>query len=115
MILQNSRGTLRFVYNETLNGDKYPHYDIYSYNAFIGTFYVCNKHLVLMDNYIDYSRTTNIHYKLAIGWAIYYFGTPIMKVANEWSAVKCNAPSIYYIRKLNNQIRDLCGIRIEAI
>ena len=114
MIMKNSTKNLRFVYNDKIGDTHYPHYDIYSYDVLIGIFYEGTKHLCVNDSYIDFSRTTNIHYKIMVGWCIYYFGLPIMKTPNEWQAIKCNAPSIYYIRKLTPETRKICGINIDT-
>lgn len=114
MIMSNSTKNFRVVYNDTSICDS-PAYTIYSYNVRIATFYPDTKHLIIYSEYINYSRNTNIHYKLAIGWAIYYFGQTIIKTRNEWFDIKCNTPSIYYIRKLKDFNNEISGIYISVI
>ena len=75
------------------------HYDALfyfrSYGALIGILYVRKEGLAqlhLMSNYMDYSKTTKEHIKWALGWSVYYFGDPFVKLPCEWRTIKTHTP-----------------------
>lgn len=113
MIFGNSTKNFRVVHHIDPTNTDIPHFDIYSYDERICAFYPDTNTLIIDSEFIDYSRTTNIHYKLAIGWAIYYFGNPILITNNEWLDIKCNAPAMQYVRKVYSA--EICGIHITKI
>ena len=85
-----------------------------SYGFMIGILYVRKNgdaHLHVFDTTLGISQTTKKHASLMIGWAIYYYGDPVVILPNEMSGIRANALRAKYIKDGD----EICNIKITKI